>query len=264
MKGVILAGGFGNRLKPLTEVTNKHLLPVYDKPVIFYPLRTLLDAGIKDILIVTGPEHTGGFMQLLGSGKSFGANLYFVVQEDAGGIAQAIGLAESFVGKDSMTVILGDNIFEDCFKEPIQNFESGSIIFLKDVHDPERFGVPELDGDRVVRIEEKPTQPKSKFAVTGLYVYDNQVFEIIRSLKPSGRGELEVTDLNNAYVERSQMKAVKLAGDWTDAGTFESLFEANRLAREIALKQSSHHGPHLAAGHGIDRLRSSLPVQSTL
>jgi glucose-1-phosphate thymidylyltransferase len=238
MKGVILAGGFGTRLKPLTDVTNKHLLPVYNKPVIFYPLQTLLDAGVKEILIVTGPEHAGGFMNLLGSGERFGAQFYFAVQETAGGIAQAAGLAESFVGDDNMAIILGDNIFEGNFKAEFDAFESGSSIFLKDVHDPERFGVPELEGEKVVGIEEKPSDPKSKFAVTGLYLYDSSLFEIIKTLKPSGRGELEITDVNNAYVGKGQMNAVFLKGSWTDAGTFESLYEANTIARNIALKKS--------------------------
>ena len=235
MKGVILAGGFGNRLKPLTEVTNKHLLPVYDKPVIFYPLQTLLSAGIKDILIVTGPEHAGGFMKLLGSGDRFGAHFYFAVQEDAGGIAQALGLAERFVRDDSVAVVLGDNIFEDNFKAQFDSFEDGARIFLKEVHDPERFGVPELDGDKVVRIEEKPTDPKSSYAVTGLYLYDSTIFDLIKTLEPSARGELEITDVNNHYVSKGKMQASFLDGGWTDAGTFESLFEANAIARKIAL-----------------------------
>jgi len=238
MKGVILAGGFGNRLKPLTDVTNKHLLPVYDKPVIFYPLQTLLRAGVTEILIVTGPEHAGGFMKLLGSGERFGAHFYFAVQETAGGIAQAMGLARPFVGNDSMAVILGDNIFEDDFKETFASFKSGSTLFLKEVHDPERFGVPELDGDKVVSIDEKPRHPKSNYAVTGLYLYDSTVFDIIKNLKPSARGELEVTDVNNAYVDRGDLSAVFMEGSWTDAGTFESLFEANEIARKIALKSN--------------------------
>ena len=240
MKGVILAGGFGNRLKPLTEVTNKHLLPVYNQPVIFYPLQTLLDAGITDILIVTGPEHAGGFMQLLGSGERFGCHIYFAVQETAGGIAQAMGLAERFVGDSSVAVILGDNIFEDNFKDAFNAFDKGSKIFLKKVHDPERFGVPELDGEKVIGIEEKPSDPKSLYAVTGLYLYDSTVFDVIKTLKPSGRGELEVTDVNNAFVDRDEMKAVFLEGNWTDAGTFESLYEANMVARDIYLKRHSN------------------------
>lgn len=233
MKGIILAGGFGHRLRPLTEVTNKHLLPVYNQPVIFYPLQTLLDAGVRDILIVTGPEHAGGFIKLLGSGKRFGARFYFVVQEDAGGIAQAVGLADSFAQGDSIAVILGDNIFQDSFRDSIHQFSTGAMIFLKAVQDPQRFGVPDLDGTRVLRIDEKPLHPQSPYAVTGFYLYDATVFDIIRSLKPSARGELEITDVNNAYVELGQMNAVILQGDWTDAGTFESLYEANRIARDL-------------------------------
>ncbi len=239
MKGVILAGGFGNRLKPLTEVTNKHLLPVYNKPLIFHPLQTLLDAGIEEILIVTGPEHTESFKRLLGSGERFNCRLEYAVQETAGGIAQALGLAESFVDGDSMAVILGDNIFEDSFEGAVSSFASGATIFLKEVHDPERFGVPTLDSDRVVAIEEKPNEPKSPYAVTGLYLYDSQVFNFIHGLKPSDRGELEITDVNNAYIENNDMKAVFVKGHWTDAGTFESLYEASTLARRIALKVNS-------------------------
>lgn len=236
MKGVILAGGFGNRLKPLTDVTNKHLLPVYNRPVIFYPLMMLIEAGVKDILIVTGPEHAGGFMKLLGSGEQYGAHFYFAVQETAGGIAQGVGLAGQFVGNDSVAVVLGDNIFEDSFKEAVDSFTAGATIFLKEVHDPQRFGVAELEGDRVINIIEKPQNPHSPYAVTGFYLYDSGVFDVIRTLKPSGRGELEITDVNNHYVQKGEMKAVRLKGGWTDAGTFESLFEANRMARDIALK----------------------------
>lgn len=239
MKGVILAGGFGNRLKPLTEVTNKHLLPVYNQPMIFHPIRSLVEAGIKEILIVTGPEHAGGFMKLLGSGARFGCHFYYVVQEDAGGIAQALGLAEPFCRDESVAVILGDNIFEDSFKSAVEGFSGGSMIFLKSVPDPHRFGVPELEGERVMSIEEKPATPKSPYAVTGFYIYDATVFEIIRSLNPSARGELEITDVNNAYVRRGDMRAFFLEGHWTDAGTFESLFAANALARDISLKSPS-------------------------
>ena len=238
MKGVILAGGFGNRLKPLTDVTNKHLLPVYNKPLIFHPLNTLLDAGIKEILIITGPEHAGGFMKLLGSGEGLDCHILFAVQEKAGGIAQAVGLAEQFAAGDSIAVILGDNIYEDNFYEAIHNFQSGATIFLKDVHDPERFGVATLDGNKVTEIEEKPSAPKSPYAVTGLYLYDHRVFDIIKTLKPSGRGELEITDVNNAYIKEGVMKAVFVKENWTDAGTFESLYEAATLARKIHFKGS--------------------------
>jgi glucose-1-phosphate thymidylyltransferase len=180
-------------------------------------------------------------MKLLGSGERFNARFYFAVQETAGGIAQAVSLAEEFVGNDSLAVVLGDNIFEDDFRDAVKSFSSGATIFLKAVPDPQRFGVPELEGDRVLKIEEKPKNPKSPYAVTGFYIYDSHVFDIVRALKPSGRGELEITDVNNAYVERGIMRAVMLKGDWTDAGTFESLFEANRIARDIALKNPEHH-----------------------
>lgn len=238
MKGIVLAGGFGNRLKPLTEVTNKHLLPVYDKPLIFHPLKTLLDAGLSEILIVTGPEHLDQFKRLLGSGEKMGCHIAYAVQETPGGIAEALGLAKEFVGVDSMAVILGDNIYEGNFKEAVDSFDGGATIFLKEVHDPDRFGVPELEGDRVLNIEEKPQNPKSPYAVTGLYLYDSSVFEIIQGLKPSDRGELEITDVNNHYLQKSQLRAVFVDGNWTDAGTFESLYEASTLARKIALNQS--------------------------
>lgn len=241
MKGLILAGGFGNRLKPLTDVINKHLLPVYNRPMIYYPLQTLLKAGVRDILIVTGPDYSGGFMKFLGSGERFGARFYFAVQENAGGIAQAVSLAETFAANDPLAVILGDNLFEDDFGNAVRDFSAGATVFLKKVSDPQRFGVPELQGNRVVRIEEKPSHPKSPYAVTGFYLYDSSVFDIVRTLKPSDRGELEITDVNNAYVDRKAMQAVMLEGDWTDAGTFESLFEANRIAREIALKDPEQH-----------------------
>ncbi len=235
MKGVILAGGNGRRLGPITDVTNKHLLAVYNKPMIFYPLQTLLDAGITEILIISGKEHAGGFLRLLGSGKDFGCRFWYEVQEEAGGIAQALGLAEKFVGDDSCTVILGDNIFEDDFTSTIQNFKQGAQIFLKQVQDAQRFGVAEIQGDTLVGIEEKPKNPKSNYAVTGLYLYDAEVFNVIKTLKPSGRGELEITDVNNHYIDTKTMKYSTVQGEWTDAGTFESLYRANRIARKIVL-----------------------------
>ena len=229
MKGIILAGGTGSRLSPLTKVTNKHLLPVYDKPMIYYPLYTLISAGIKDILIVSGPGHAGDFVNLLGSGKEFGVRLSYEIQDKAGGIAQALGLAEDFADEDSICVILGDNIFQD--KLDLSGFSSGARIFLKEVPDPKRFGVAELDGEKVVSVVEKPDEPKSNWAVTGLYVYDTTVFEIIKTLKPSGRGELEITDVNNHYVSNGTMDAKKLVGYWSDAGTFESLYNASGLVK---------------------------------
>lgn len=233
MKGVILAGGSGSRLYPLTAVTNKHLLPVYDRPMIYFPISTLTRAGITEIMIVSGPGHAGHFLNLLGSGKKFGARFTYEVQEEAGGIAQALGLAEDFADGDSLAVILGDNIFEDDFSGPIRSFHSGGMVFLKAVPDPQRFGVAEFDGDRIARIVEKPKQPTSNFAVTGLYLYDGRVFDIIAELKPSGRGELEITDVNNAYLGRGGLTHAEVAGAWTDAGTFESLHRANLTAKAL-------------------------------
>ena len=233
MKGVILAGGTGSRLFPLTKVTNKHLLPVYDEPMIYYPLKTLISAGIRNIMVVSGKGHVGHFLELLGSGSDFGVRLSYEIQEGAGGIAQALGLAKSFVGRDDVTVILGDNIFEDNVAQHVKSFESGARIFLKKVPDAHRFGVAEVDGrkGRVVGVEEKPKNPKSNYAVTGLYIYDNQVFDIIKTLKPSGRGELEITDVNNAYIRQGTLSYSILKGYWSDAGTFESLYRASELVR---------------------------------
>ena len=231
MKGIILAGGSGSRLYPLTKVTNKHLLPVYDKPMIYYPLQTLIDAGISDILIVSGRGHAGHFLELLGSGNEFGVRLTYEIQEEAGGIAQALHLAEDFAKGDDIAVILGDNIFEGGFKKEFDNFEDGAKIFLKEVPDANRFGVAEIEGDKVISIEEKPNTPKSNYVVTGLYLYDNTVFEIISTLKPSDRGELEITDVNNSYIKNSKMVFSVIEGFWSDAGTFESLFRASELVK---------------------------------
>lgn len=235
-----MAGGNGRRLDPLTKVTNKHLLPVYDKPMVYYPLHTLLDAGVKDILIVSGKDHAGGFLRLLGSGKDFGARFSYEVQDEAGGIAQALGLAEDFADRENIMVILGDNIFEDKFGDDVNKFESegGAHIFLKKVEDAKRFGVAELDGDKVLGIEEKPVEPKSDLAVTGLYMYDNDVFDMIKNLQPSARGELEITDVNNLYINAGKMKASIVNGEWTDAGTFESLYRAGTLARNLVLRNN--------------------------
>ncbi len=237
MKGVLLAGGNGRRLNPLTDITNKHLLPVYNKPMILYPLLTLIDAGIKDILVVTGREYAGGFLKLLGSGRNFGCSLTYEIQDDAGGIAQALGLADDFANGQNVAVILGDNIFEDNFKKDIEEFkqQGGARVFLKQTKDASRFGVAELDGDKIVNIEEKPEHPKTNLAVTGFYLYDKGVFDIIKKLQPSGRGELEITDVNNHYIQNGLMKATVVEGNWTDAGTFESLYRANRVARHIEL-----------------------------
>ena len=236
MKGIILAGGTGSRLFPLTRVTNKHLLPVYDKPMIYYPLETLVEAGIHDILIVTGGNSAGDFLRLLRNGKDFGlAQLNFAYQEGEGGIADALRLAEPFAGGDRICVILGDNIMQGSIREARVHFErqaKGAMVLLKDVPDPERFGVPVLKGDRIVRIEEKPARPGSPYAVIGVYFYDASVFERVRKLKPSARKEYEITDVNNSYLADGQLEYDILEGWWTDAGTFESLWRASNLVRE--------------------------------
>jgi len=239
MKGVILAGGTGSRLFPLTKVTNKHLLPVYDKPMICYPLNTLINAGIDDIMIVSGRGHVGHFLELLGSGSELGVRLSYEIQEGAGGIAQALGLARRWAGDDALTVILGDNIFEDPVKDAVRSFKFGARVFLKEVPDAQRFGVAEVAGDRIVGIEEKPKNPKTNLAVTGLYIYDSDVFRIIRDLKPSGRGELEITDVNNAYIRKDAMTFSLLSGFWSDAGTFDSLLRASMQVKEYREKQKS-------------------------
>jgi glucose-1-phosphate thymidylyltransferase len=236
MKGVILAGGLGTRLYPLTKVTNKHLLPVYDKPMIYYPIQTLINGGIDDILIVTGGNNAGDFLKLLGNGKEFGLkHINYTYQEGEGGIAEALHLAEFFASGEKICVVLGDNLIEKNIRKAIKNFGSqkeGAKILLKEVPDPQRFGVPELRGDRIVRIEEKPKEPKSQYAVIGIYLFDQEVFNIIRTLKPSDRGELEITDVNNHYVEKGLMTWDILEGWWTDAGTFESLLRANQLVAQ--------------------------------
>ncbi|HCI72316.1 MAG TPA: spore coat protein [Balneola sp.] len=233
MKGIILAGGTGSRLYPLTKVTNKHLLPVGDKPMIYHPIEKLLEVGIKEVLIVTGTEHMGDVVNLLGSGKDFNCRFTYKVQDEAGGIAQALGLAENFAGIDPVVVILGDNIFEHSLQKAVSNYDgSGAQILIQKVEDPERYGVAELEGDKVISIEEKPKEPKSNYAVTGIYFYDTKVFECIRTLKPSGRGELEITDINNFYIKNGLMKSSVLEGWWTDAGTPDSYKHANKLVQD--------------------------------
>jgi len=233
MKGVILAGGTGSRLHPLTKITNKHLLPVYDKPMIYYPLQTLVDAGITQILLVTGGRNSGDFLRLLANGKEFGLNhLNYTYQEGEGGIADALGLAEHFADGDKICVILGDNIIERGIRHAVEDFrrqERGAKILLKEVHDAQRFGVAEIHDGRIVGIEEKPLHPKSNYAVTGIYMYDQAVFDKIRHLVPSRRGELEITDVNNAYIREGTMTFAFLEGWWTDAGTFDSLLRAANL-----------------------------------
>ncbi len=240
MKGIILAGGTGSRLFPLTKVTNKHLLPVGKYPMIFHAVRKLKQADITDILIVTGKDHMGDVVNLLGSGNDMGVNFTYKVQDEAGGIAQALGLAEHFVGKDQMVVILGDNVFQDDISQFVQKFrvqEIGAKILIHSVEDPKRFGVPELRGNHIVAIEEKPVQPKSNYAVTGIYMFDHRVFEIVRTLEPSERGELEITDVNNSYISDGELTYDVLTGWWTDAGTHISLAKANELAQDLEFNE---------------------------
>lgn len=236
MKGVVLAGGLGSRLKPLTKVTNKHLLPVYDQPMIYFPIQTLVKAGIDDIMIVTGGNSAGDFLKLLGNGRDFGLkHLNYTYQEGEGGIADALSLVEHFADDEPLCVVLGDNIIEGNIRKAREDYEkqgNGAKILLKKVHDPQRFGVPELEGDRVLRIEEKPQDPKSDYAVIGIYFYDARVFDIIKTLEPSARNELEITDVNNDYIDRGLMTWNELEGWWTDAGTFESLLHATNLVAE--------------------------------
>lgn len=236
MKGVILAGGLGTRLHPLTKITNKHLLPVHNQPMIYYPIQTLINAGIEDIMIVTGGNSAGDFLKLLGNGKEFGLkHLNYTYQEGEGGIADALSLVEHFAEDEPICVVLGDNIIEKNIRaaaDEYRNQGKGAKIMLKEVHDPQRFGVPELDGTRVLKIEEKPIEPKSNYAVIGIYFYDATVFDVIRTLVPSGRGELEITDVNNHYIKRGEMTWNELDGWWTDAGTFDSLLRASNLVAE--------------------------------
>lgn len=246
MKGVVLAGGTGSRLNPLTRVTNKHLLPIYDKPMVYYPIQTLVNAGIHEILLVTGGKNAGDFLRLLGNGRDFGLkHLNYTYQDGEGGIADALALAEHFADGDSICVILGDNIIENNVCQAVATFrkqEEGAKILLKEVTDAQRFGVAEVRGDRVVGIEEKPKHPKSNYAVIGIYLYDQTVFQKIRRLKPSGRGELEITDVNNFYLEEGKLTYEILDGWWTDAGTFESLLRANTLVAETGANKVSRAG----------------------
>jgi len=241
LKGIVLAGGTGSRLFPLTKITNKHLLPIYDKPMIFYPIQALVDAGIRDILLVTGGQNSGDFLRLLANGKKFGlAHLNYTYQEGEGGIADALALAEHFADGEKICVILGDNIIQGSIAPAVQAFEKqerGARILLKEVHDAERFGVAELSGDRILGIEEKPSHPKSPYAVIGIYLYDGTVFEKVRKLVPSRRNELEITDVNNAYIREGSMSYSFLDGWWTDAGTFESLLRAANLVAESRATQ---------------------------
>ena len=241
LKGVVLAGGLGTRLRPLTSVTNKHLLPVYNQPMIYYPIQTLVNAGITDIMVVTGGSSAGEFLRLLGNGKAFGLkHLNYTYQEGEGGIAEALSLVEHFAADEPVCVVLGDNIIQGNIRAAVDAYRqqgSGAKIMLKKVPDPQRFGVPRLEGNRVVCIDEKPVRPQSEYAVIGVYMYDQGVYDIIRSLKPSNRGELEITDVNNAYIARDAMTWEELEGWWTDAGTFESLLRASMLVAETGANQ---------------------------
>lgn len=243
LKGIVLAGGLGSRLSPCTQVTNKHLLPVYDQPMIYYPIRTLIQAGIEDILVVTGGHFAGDFLKLLKNGQSFGLkHINYTYQEGEGGIAHALSLAEYFVGDNEMCVVLGDNIIEGNIIEAANSFraqKSGAKVLLKEVEDPHRFGVAEVKDDKILNIVEKPKEPLSKLAVTGIYFYDHTVFDFIKSLKPSDRGELEITDVNNMYLKRGDLTHSVLEGWWTDAGTFESLRRASNLVAESGANKLS-------------------------
>jgi len=234
MKGVILAGGTGSRLGDLTRVTNKHLLPVYNEPMIYCPLRTLINANIKEIMIVSGRSHAGHFLELLGSGEQFGVNLSYTVQESPSGIAGALNLSKRFTGNDNIAVILGDNIYENKFD--FSDFREGARLFLKEVEDPERFGVAEIQNNKLISIEEKPKIPKSNLAVTGLYIYDNSVFDRISCLKPSLRGELEISDVNSSYIKDGKIDYKKINGFWSDMGTYESLYRASTFVRNSIIK----------------------------
>jgi glucose-1-phosphate thymidylyltransferase len=233
MKGIILAGGSGTRLHPLTKVTSKQLLPVYNQPMIYFPLQTLLNAGIRDILIIVAPDHSGDFVNLLGSGKQFGARFSYEVQDKPEGLAQAFLIGSDFIGKDNCAMILGDNIFTHDFTSSIKSFKKGAKVFVKEVPDPERFGVVEFDSSgKVLSIEEKPSRPKSHYAQVGFYIFDNNVVEYVKTLKPSKRGELEIVDLANVYMQKGELSVESLDGEWIDAGTFESLYRASTIVRE--------------------------------
>ena len=238
MKGIILSGGSGTRLSPLTKVTSKQLLPVYDKPMVFYPLQTLLDGGVKDILFIVAPDRAGDYLRLLGSGKEFGASFAYEIQDKPEGLAQAFIIGENFIDDDNVAMILGDNIFEDDFSDTIRNFKSGGHIFAKKVHDPERFGQVKFDDNmKAIEIKEKPAEKISDYAITGLYIFDKRVVGAAKNQKPSARGELEITDLQNFYLEKGELSVDIVNGEWIDAGTFESLFKASELARKKSLKK---------------------------
>ncbi len=260
MKGIILAGGLGTRLLPLTRITNKHLLPVYDRPMIYYPIQTLLNAGIRDLLLVTGGPHAGDFLRLLGNGAEFGlAHLNYTYQEGEGGIAAALALAEHFADGGKVCIILGDNLIEGSIAPAVARFRRqprGGRIILKEVPDPQRFGVAEVRGGRVVAIEEKPKRPRSPYAVTGIYMYDARVFDVIRTLEPSARGELEITDVNNWYLRRGELACEVLEGWWTDAGTFESLHRAGNLVAQTGANRTDGPTVRVLGAEPSRRLRA--------
>ncbi|MBI5151397.1 MAG: NTP transferase domain-containing protein [Candidatus Pacebacteria bacterium] len=238
MRGIILAGGAGTRLSPLTKVTSKQLLPIYNKPMIYFPLETLLQAGIREILVIVAPDHAGDFVKLLGSGKEFGCKISYEVQDKPNGLAEAFIIAENFLDKENVALILGDNLFEDDFIEPVRRFKSGALVFASRVPDPERFGVVEFDQNKkVISIIEKPKEPKSDYAVTGLYVYDNAVVQKAKSLQPSSRGELEITDLNTLYLSEGTLEVAFVQGKWLDTGTFEALYQATEFVRTKELQE---------------------------
>jgi len=233
MRGIILSGGRATRLKPCTQVASKQLLPIYNRPMIYYPLNTLIKAGIKEILIIVSPERAGDYLNLLGSGGKFGVKFTYEIQDEPRGLAEAFIIGQNFIDQEDVVMILGDNIFEDDLTEEIRKFKGGGKIFAKEVNDPERFGIVEFDTNhRAVSIEEKPKNPKSNFCVTGLYIYDNRVIEVAKNLKPSARGEIEITDVNNFYLKKGELQVAIVQGDWIDAGTFDSLLEAQNLAKE--------------------------------
>ncbi len=233
MRGIILSGGSGTRLRPLTKITSKQLLPIYHRPMIYYPLNTLIKAGVKEILIIVAPERAGDYLNLLGSGKEFGVKFTYEIQDKPEGLAQAFIIGETFIGDENVVMILGDNIFEDDFTEDIKNFKSGAKIFAKEVSDPERFGVVKFDNQmKAEKIVEKPSEYLSNFAVTGLYVYDKRVIEVAKNMKASNRGELEITDVNNWFLEKNELEVAEVKGEWLDAGTFDSLLKAQNFAKE--------------------------------
>lgn len=243
MKGIILSGGSATRLRPVTQVTSKQLLPIYNKPMIYYPLETLISGGIRDILIIIAPDNAGDYLRLLGSGRQFGCKFAYEIQDKPEGLAQALIIGENFIKDDKVALILGDNIFEDNFSEDIRSFKSGARVFAKEVPDPERFGVVAFDkNNKATSIEEKPQQPKSNFAVTGLYIYDNTCIDKAKSIKPSARGELEITDVNRLYLEEGSLDVRFVNGAWLDAGTFESWFQANAYMRELELRRKQEGG----------------------